>query len=913
MYRHEIQFPPKDAALRDDVHDLGALVGEILGEQGGSLLFDLVEGDRVAAIERREGAPNGAAAFRARVENRDPAAARDLVRAFSTWFHVVNLAEQLHRVRRRRAYAGDSEHPQPGGIEDALHQLKAHGLKLDDTLELFRGTRIEPVFTAHPTESPRRTILRQQQRIAEILLERLNTSVPPHEQRTLWERLRTELTTGWQTEEHQRERLTVADEREHVLFYVVEILYRIIPAFYEEIERALARVYGAQAGGEREFDDGSIDLPTMVVFRSWVGGDMDGKPDVHAKTIRETLARQQQLIVSAYYDECRRLAQKLSQSASRVGVSRELQQRIDEYAALLPGAQALTPARHDRMPYRVFLGQVAERLRATYDGRANQYPGARELHADLELLASSLREHRGRHAGYLSVRRFLRRVDTFGFHLATLDVRQHVGIHHEVIGQGFDDPAWLERRPLERLDRLHDALQHDRGPNGTFDALGRRTLWVFEALAQCRHRYGESAVGDYIVSGTNGADDVLAVLLLARWADTTDRRSGEVPFDVAPLLSSLHSLAHASDITRSLLALPAYRRHLEARGNRQSVMVSYSNSNKEAGIAAARWAVHGAYQSLLAAHAGFRIRLDVVHGRGGSASRGGRIDALVRSAPAGIVQGSLRFTEEGDVVNQHYGLGPIAIRTLERAFNALVVRRAAAGEPEPERRQFEEVMRTVAAHSLDRYRRFVYDDPGLREYFQAATPIDVIERMQIGARPAARDASGSIESLLAIPWVFAWTQSRCMLPGWFGVGSGLEAAVREHGTDTLRRMWAEWPFFTSLVDDVEATLARSDMEIAAWYHELVPEGSRRFLGPIRAEFERTREQVLRLKDCGELLDGNLTLQRAITLRNPYVDPIHLMQVDLLKRWRATERQDRALYDALVASIGGITEGLLGTG
>jgi phosphoenolpyruvate carboxylase len=909
MYRHEIQFPPKDAALRDDVHDLGALVGEILMEQGSARLFDLVEGDRVAAIERREGAPGGAAAFRARIENRDPAAAKDLVRAFSTWFHVVNLAEQLHRIRRRREYARDSDHPQPGGIEDALHRLKAQGLKLEDALELFRGTRIEPVFTAHPTESPRRTILRQQQRIARLLLQRLDTSVPPQERRVLWERLRTEITTGWQTEEHQRDRLTVADEREHVLFYLVEILYRIIPLFYEEIEQALARVYDAKG----QLDADAFKLPTMVVFGTWVGGDMDGKPDVHAKTIRETLARHQQLIISSYYNDCLRLAQKLSQSASRVGIARSLQQRIDEYGALLPGAQALTPARHDRMPYRVFLGQVAERLRATYDGRANHYGSARELGADLELLAASLTEHRGRHAGYLSVRRLLRRVDTFGFHLATLDVRQHASVHHEVVAQGFADAGWLARRPLERLERLHDALQHDRGPSGTFDALGRRTLWVFEALAQCRHRYGDAAVGDYVVSGTSGADDVLAVLLLARWADTTDRRSGEVPFDVAPLLSSLQSLAHASDITRSLLALPAYRRHVEQRGNRQSVMVSYSNSNKEAGIAAARWAVHGAYQSLLAAHAGFKIRLDVVHGRGGSASRGGRIDALVRSVPVGIVHGPLRFTEEGDVVNQNYGLGPIAMRTLERSFHAFVVRRAQAAVPEPSRRQFEEVMRTVAAHSLDHYRRFVYEDPGLNDYFHAATPIDVIERMQIGARPAARDASASIESLLAIPWVFAWTQSRCMLPGWFGVGSGLEAAAREHGVDTLRHMWEHWPFFTSLIDDTEATLARSDMDIAAWYDELVPEAGRRFLGPMRLEFDRTRAQVLQVKGCAELLDGNRTLQRAIMLRNPYVDPIHLMQVDLLKRWRAVDRQDRALYDALVASIGGINEGLLGAG
>jgi phosphoenolpyruvate carboxylase len=905
MYRHEIQFPPKDAALRDDVHDLGALVGEVLQEQGGAALFDMVEGDRVAAIRWREGAPEGEAALRARVANRGPAAAKDLVRAFSTWFHVVNLAEQVHRIRRRREYFRDSDHPQPEGVEDALHEIKKRGLKLDEALELLRDTRIEPVFTAHPTESPRRTMLRQQQRIARILLDRLDTNATPQERRALWGRLRTEITTGWQTEEHKRDRLTVADEREHVLFYLVEILYRIIPSFYDEIEFALASEYGVEAD--------TLSVPTIVTFGTWVGGDMDGKPDVHAKTIRETLARQQQLIISTYYDECLTLAQRLSQSASRVGITRGLQQRIDEYTGLLPGAQARTPARHERMPYRVFLGQVAERLRATYDGRANHYANAGEFRRDVELLAASLRENRGGHAGYFSVRRLMRRIDTFGFHLATLDVRQHASVHHEVLAQGFDDPAWQTRRPVERLERLQEALQRDLGPAGTFDALGRRTLWVFEALAQCRHRYGEAAVGDYIVSGTQGADDVLAVLLLARWADTTDRKTGEVPFDVAPLLSSLHALKQSSEITRTLLSLPVYRRHLEHRGNRQSVMVSYSNSNKEAGIAAARWAVHEAYQRLLAAHAGFKISLNVVHGRGGSASRGGRIEALVRSVPVGIVNAPLRYTEEGDVVNQSFGLRPIAMRTLERSFSSMVLRRADAGAPQTPRLKFEEVMRTVAAHSLDRYRRLVYEDPGLSSYFRAATPIDVIERMQVGARPATRDDSTTIESLLAIPWVFGWTQSRCLLPGWFGVGSGLEAAVREHGPAVLRTMWEEWPLFTSLIDDTEATLARADLKIAAWYDELAPETDRRFLEPIRAEFELTRAQVLAVKTCGELLDGNRTLQRAITLRNPYIDPMHLMQIDLLKRWRAAGRQDRSLFDALVASIGGITQGLLGTG
>jgi phosphoenolpyruvate carboxylase len=367
--RSDIHFPPKHAALREDVHALGALVGEILREQGGQQLFELVELDRVAAIRRREGDEQARLELAACVRDRPPALARDLVRAFSTWFQVVNLAEKLHRIRRRREYfLKDSQRPQPGGVEDAIGALKNQGLELRDVLELLGSLRVEPVFAAHSTESTRRTLLRKQQRIAQLLLDRLDPTLTPNDARSIWSSIRFELTAAWQTEEHPRERLTIADEREQVLFYLIEILYRVVPAFYEEIAQALEKLYGEQAD--------SLELPSILHFGSWVGGDMDGNPDVHAKTIRETLARQQQVIINTYFEECQTLAQRLSQSASRVNVSPELAKRIEEYMTLLPGARAITPARHDRMPYRVFLAQIGERLRHTYEGRANGYENA---------------------------------------------------------------------------------------------------------------------------------------------------------------------------------------------------------------------------------------------------------------------------------------------------------------------------------------------------------------------------------------------------------------------------------------------------------------------------------------------------------------------------------------------------------
>jgi phosphoenolpyruvate carboxylase len=906
MYRQSIQFPAKDQGLRDDVHALGTLIGETLRDQGGEKFLRLVEGDRIAAIERRDGGINGAVdELQARTAGRSPSSATDLTRAFSIWFHAVNTAEKVHRVRRRRQYLNDSTTAQPGGIADCIARLQREGLSLEKTLELIASMSIEPVFTAHPTESTRRTILRKQQRIAQDLLDRLNPVLIHSELETLWARVRLELTSVWQTEDHPREALTVADEREHILFYLVEILYRVVPLFYEEVEAALAQAYSVPTE--------SLDVPSILHFGSWVGGDMDGNADVHGKTIRETLHRHQQLIVSTYFNECGQLAETLSQSANRVEISSALTKRVVTYGDLLLGGQELAPARHDRQPYRIFFGQIRERLKATYDGRPNAYQNSNELLADVQLAADSLAANRGRHAGYFLVRRFIRRIRTFGFHLATLDVTQHAQIHDDVIAQGLGLPQWPTFAPAERLQRLRDLLVRDQGPTGILDAIGRRTLWVFDAIVQARHKFGGRAIGEYIVSGARGPEDVLAVLLLARWADITDKRTGECALDVAPLLESIDALEHAGDILRGLHAEPAYRQHLVARQNRQMVVLGYSDTNKEGGIAASRWALQVAQVRLLEAAREAGITLAIFHGRGGTPPRGGgRTEDLVEAAPPGAISGVLRLTEQGEVVNQSYGLRPIAMRTLERTFAAVALATARgdqASTPPAQRA----AMQTLAAHSLAAYRRLAFGNGQFYEYFRAATPLDVIERMHIGSRPVMRSGGEGLSALRAIPWVFAWTQSRHMLPGWFGFGTGLQAACEEHGVAVFEDMLAQWPFFGHLLDDVEAMLARTDLAIAAHYDALAGAVLSSQAEPIAREFALTVTQVLRLRGAERLLDGDPTLQRSIQLRNPYIDPMHLMQVDLLQRWRATERRDQALFGALRATISGIAQGLQATG
>jgi len=765
---------------------------------------------------------------------------------------------------------------------------------------------IEPVFTAHPTESTRRTLLRQQQRIARLLIGQLDTTRTPAERRATNERVRTELTTGWQTAGNSRDRLTVADEREHVLFFLVEVIYEVIPGFYEEIEDALRSVFGAAAAG--------VGVPELLHFGSWVGGDMDGHPDVHAKTIRESCLRHHQLIVNRYFLETQALAERLSQSANRIAVSPAVTARIEQYRSLIPGAKAATPASHDRMPYRVLLGQVAERLRATYDGRTGQYERVEQLIDDLELIASSLAANHGEHAGLFHVRRMLRRVRSFGFHLATLDVRQNADVHREIIGRALGEEEWLGRSPEQRRLRLGAALERDESPVADLDAAAKRALWVFEAMQHCSHRYGRASIGSYVVSLARDVDDVLSVLLLAQWAGLAEGPDGAIPLDVAPLFESVETLENAGEIVHRLLTDPVYREHLRARGDRQVVMIGYADSNKDVGIAASRWLLRRAQADMAQACDAEGVELLVFHGRGGSVSvGGGRVEALVKGLPPGALRGRLRVTEQGESINERYGQRAIALRSFEQAVSSVAMEAGAGQRVEDLDSRWLDAMNLLGDSSRAAYRSRVHDDPSFVEYFQAVTPIDVIERMQIGSRPLSRATRAGVGALRAIPWMFAWSQSRHMLPGWYGTGTGLRAVVERHGADLLGEMYARWPFVATLLDGVEVALAKADMAIAEFYDQLAAPRHQYLAAEIRREYELAAQHVLAVKGCARLLDSEPTLQRSIRLRNPYVDPIHLMQVDLLQRWRDGGRQDRELLEALIASVNGIAQGLQGSG
>jgi len=919
----EIRFRAEDEPLRDDVRELGTLVGEMLVEQGGEELFARVEGARRLAIRRREGDAAAGEELARGLAELDVAAAGELVRAFSAYFRVVNLAEKVHRIRRRRSYLRDpGAPPQPESLIDTLRRLRTdrRDLALEDLQGLLDGLRIEPVFTAHPTEATPRILLEKEQRIARALVQRLDPSLTIPERQALTERLRVEITTAWQTRELAAERPTVADEREHVLFFVSEVLYRVVPPFLEELEGALRTVWPEWGEGLR--------VPAILRFGSWVGGDMDGNPNVDAATFRAALARQRELVLRLYARETRELAGRLSQSEERVEVDPAVHERIRGLRTLLPAVFDAIPERRRAMPYHVLLTLVAARLEATAAGDERRYESPAGFAADLEAIAASLTRHRGEHGGLFWLRRLERRLATFGFHLVTLDQRQHAAVHRRAVGRLLGREDWEECSPVERTAALHEVLHREARQSDPPDAETERVLESFRAAAEARAALGPEAVGLSIISMAQAANDVLSVLALERWAAGEDQ-----PVDVCPLFETVADLEAAPAVLTELVRDPVYRHHLESRGRCQHVMIGYSDSSKDGGIAASRCALQKAQQELVAAARREGVCLVLFHGRGGTVGRGGgKTHRAILAAPAGSVGGRLRVTEQGEVIADKYGLRGIAERNLERMTGAVVlatsrewgqvpIGRGASeetaddgggrSEPVPGRAGTN-LLDALAETSRRRYRGFVYDDPRFEAYFRAATPIDVVERLPIGSRPAARSAGGGAESLRAIPWVFAWTQSRQMVPGWFGVGSGLAAVVERGADDALAELVAV-PFVRNLLADVEMALAKTDLDIASRYAGLADPDARGLFDEIRREHDLTRELLLRTLGGHEILDSDPVLQRSIRLRNPYVDPMSLLQVGLLRRWRAGDRPDGELLDALFATVTGIANGLQNTG
>ncbi|NBB91675.1 MAG: phosphoenolpyruvate carboxylase [Gammaproteobacteria bacterium] len=900
MKRQDIDFPPEHQPLRDDVSLLGAMIGELLREQCGDALFRRVETARSAAIGRRTGEDDGNSLLE-QCRIGDPAEASAFVRAFAAWFRMVNLAEQVHRIRRRREYMAAGEGVQPDSLSDVFEKLADEGRDWEAVRATLADLLVEPVFTAHPTEATRRSILEKEQRMASYLVERLDPGLSDNASSRLIDRVRMEQTIAWQTAEQSRSRPTVADEAEHAHYYLANVLYRVAPVLHENLAEAATRAWGVELWPG--------DLPSVLRFGSWVGGDMDGNPNVTGETVMETLTEQRRQVIGNYLKEVRRLNRLLSQTDGRAGVSKDVRERIAEYRKLLPQVVETIPARHADMPYRELLYLVEARLKATIGDGEGAYDHVDGFAADLARIAESLKENRGKRAGLFPIGRLQRRVDIFGFHLAALDLRIDSGDLHEAVGELIDDADWPERDPEERTNYLKKAVGRGRITSGRDVKPTHPVYELLAAAAKAHDRFGERAISTLIISMSRNADDILAAWFMARAAGVEEDR-----LDIVPLFETVDDLLAAEGVMEGLLGLGVWRELLAARGDRQTVMLGYSDSNKDGGMVASRWSLQDAQRKLLSLFEQHGVKVTFFHGRGGTVGRGGgKTPAAVLAAPAGSVGGRLRMTEQGEVIHRKYGLRTIAVRNLEQATGAVIRAGFLDGDPDSEEGPWRRAMARLAELSREAYRDLVYDDAAFGDYFRLATPIDVIERLRIGSRPASRAKKTGISGLRAIPWVFAWGQSRQGLPGWYGLGSGLERLVDEIGFEAVEEMAREWLFFSNLLSDAEMGMAKADMGIGRHYARLAGDLGERYFPTILAEFERTRGMICRIKGQGGLLDKDPTLKRSILLRNPYVDPMSFTQVELLERWRAGGSKDEALELALIDSVHGIAQGLQNTG
>jgi len=896
------EFATPDLPLRDDVRRLGALVGDMLAEQVSETFLAQIETIRTAAIARRQQGQTTENLART-LAGMPPEEAEALIRAFSAYFQVVNIAERVHRIRRRRDYQRQGDAPQPEGLQASLLKLKEQGVGLDEATQWLSRIDLEPVFTAHPTEAVRRALLEKEHMMVASLVNGLDGGRTPGEAATDAARFRMALTAAWQTADSSPVRPTVADEREHVGFYLTEVLYRVVPVFYESLEHAFVEVYGS-----------APELPRVLRFGTWVGGDMDGNPNVDASTIKATLDAQRRAVLERYLKELWQLASLLSQSTTLVSVSEALLARLQQYQTELPEAAKRSRPRHGDMPYRLLNDLMRARLRATLEDAPGSYASPEEFAQDLQLILDSLAANKGQHAGWFAVRRLLWRLRTFGFHLARLDVRQESSVHAGAVSQALGQAEPAQQDAAERASALQPYASGEQVLPSSEEEVNARLDAVFAALADARARHGADALGSYIISMAHSRADVLTVLALARRGGLVDEK-GQVPLDIAPLFETVDDLRHGPEVLRDLAADPVYRQHLAARGDTQMVMLGYSDSGKDGGTTASRWGLQRGQVELLEAAQQLGIKLTFFHGRGGSISRGGtKTTRAVDASPRGSVDGRLRVTEQGEVIHRKYGIRALAVRSLEQSLGAVMVSSIRPRPAEPREAQWRRIMETVSEASNRAYLDFVGAN-GFMDYFRAATPIDVIERMTLGSRPSRRlGQDAALSNLRAIPWVFAWSQARSTIPGWYGVGSGLAAAVDAFGIEAVREMGRDWPFVRTFWDDIAMVLAKGDLDIAELFSQLAgPDLHTQFFPRIQAEHALTQRWLLALSGNETLLQHDQRLALSIRLRNPYIDPMSLLQVDLLKRWRAAEREDDALLRALVASVNGVSQGVQNTG
>jgi len=913
------QATDKDLPLREDIRLLGRLLGDTVREQEGADAFEIVERIRRNSVAFHR---DNDAAARAELEGMLDALSADetmmVVRAYSYFSHLANLAEDLHHIRRSRAHRIAGSAPREGSLPFALDRAHGAGVAPAALARFFEEALIVPVLTAHPTEVQRKSVLDTERRIAGLLEYRDRTLLTPEEREANDESVRRNVLALWQTRMLRRQRLAVIDEVANGLAFYDHTFLHELPHLYASLEDELAR---RDSGAARE-------LAPFLRMGSWIGGDRDGNPFVTADVLRRALRMQSARIFSWYLEQLHELGADIPGATSVIDASPEL-------LALAERSPDPHPQRADE-PYRRALTGLYARVAATAReldhleamrhavGEAAPYAAVEEFAADLDTIHRSLCEHNSTLLARGRLRNLRRAVSVFGFHLASVDLRQNSDVHERVVAELFAAARpGVDYRSLDeeaRVALLGEELATPRLLSSPFIAYSDETrgeLEICRAAAEMRRRYGDASIVNYVISKADGVSDVLEVALLLREAGLLRPQEDRLELNIVPLFETIGDLRNAGVVMDRLLSLPVYARFLPSRHGTHEVMLGYSDSNKDGGFLTSGWELFKAEQSLVEVFARHGVRLRLFHGRGGSVGRGGGPTyQAVLAQPAGAVQGQIRVTEQGEVIAAKYGNPDIGRRNLETLVAATLEATLLPERGDAPKASYLEAMDALSAHAFRAYRKLVYETQGFERYFWESTVISEIADLNIGSRPASRKKSTSIEDLRAIPWVFSWAQCRLMLPGWYGFGSAVDAWLAENpgGLDLLREMYRSWPFFATLLSNMDMVLAKTDLAIASRYAALVSdEGLREQIFPrLRAEHRATVQNLLSITGNEHLLQTNPLLARSIRNRFPYLDPLNHIQVELLRRYRAGDREERTRR-GIHLTINGIAAGLRNSG
>ena len=912
----------QDEPLKRDIKELGVILGKILIEQEDYIIYETVEKLRALTKKLRTSYSKTTRGEIVDLISRlDLSKAYKVVRAFSIYFILVNAADEVHRIRRQRSNLLEAVINENGSIAEAFEELKKEKYTEKMVDEILNSIEIIPVFTAHPTEATRQTTLRKILKISQLLLKRELMILTLDEINEIKRELQTEITLLWQSNEIRFHKVTVKDEIQSGMFFFKEVLYDIIPDFYLSINSKLKTILN--------FD---LRSPSLIKFGSWMGGDRDGHPFITVDITKETLLNNKRQIINLYQNDLDLLYTSLSSSLNISKASRSLEQSINSDISLFDKDFSDNILRDPSEIYRAKIFQISYKLKRTVNSEEFGYKKSSEFVDDLETIYESLSKNKGKIIADTVVLPLIYKVKTYGFRLVALDIRQNASLIKEAVSELLSYSEVVENYSLlpevQKVNLLTKEILSSRPLKNNFSELRKSTRQIIEELSVIKWgkvNIAPNACNDYIISNCSSVSDVLNVLLLAKEAGLVKLQNHKIirsDFDILPLFETIEDLRRSDSVMKELFSNKAYMQHLLLREKIQKIMIGYSDSNKDGGIVTSNYELYKAQINLKKLCDAGSIELTLFHGRGGSISRGGGpVNQSILAQPYGTIEGKIKITEQGEMISSKYLLPQIAGKSLELMTAAIITATARtkfkSGVDKFE--LYRDIFENISQSAFEHYRLLV-NHPNFFSYFRNATPIDIIEQIEIGSRPSSRKKSKDIRLLRAIPWVFTWTQNRQTISGWYGFGTAIHKSINENktGWGSMRKMYEEWEFFKTLVDNIEMVLLKTDMIIGREYLTLCENQkiANQIFNLINNEYDLSCSAILKITGENNLLDADKSLQRSILLRNPYIDPISFIQVKFVKQFRKknlSKNQREILLMLLRSTVNGIASGVRNTG